>query len=146
MTLYASFLVQTVRITKTLHSGSNTRFDRHNGTLFYFRWERNGSKSVRNSNQTFRRTHSPSVSKPVKPKPAFLLALTLTMKESFETSDYYSKHLYHRSFPIWNKKGSYSVDQIVCLITSEGFFKEDFILHSHDYRLYSTSDQRVRLR
>ena len=30
-------LIQTVRITKTLHSWWNTRFDRHNGTLVYYR-------------------------------------------------------------------------------------------------------------
>ena len=31
---------------------------------------------------------------------SFLLALTLTMKESFETFNYRSEHSYHRSFPI----------------------------------------------
>ena len=57
---------QTVRITNTLHSWWNTRFDRHSRALVYFRWERNGGKSVQNRNQTFGRTPSSSVSKPVR--------------------------------------------------------------------------------
>ena len=67
MTLSASFCkVQRVRTTKTLDSWWHTRFDRHNRALAYFRWERNGGISVQNGKQTFRRTPSSSVSKPVR--------------------------------------------------------------------------------
>ena len=58
LTLLATLTVHTVRITKPLQTWGNRRFDRHNRTLVYFRWERNGGKSVQNGNQTFRRTPS----------------------------------------------------------------------------------------
>ena len=51
----------------------------------------------------------------------FLLALTLTIKDSSETSaaaDYRSEHSYQCTFPICNEQVSYCVDQIACCIAS----------------------------